>query len=141
MLQLERQEEKNNTTFGKLFLVDENNPWHCEKSAFLCHTIERPWRNNQTGISCIRPGLYGFTFLPRSGSGKYRRVYHLDEQDTAPRSQILIHAANWWHELRGCIAPNTWVDDVCGHQSRAALNKVREAVGEEAGEILIRSRY
>ncbi len=64
-------------------------------------TLERPWLNNEPNISCIYPGQYECRYLPRSGSGKYRRVWHL--QDVPGRSGILIHHGNLVRHTRGCI--------------------------------------
>jgi hypothetical protein len=68
---------------------------------YICNTIELPWKNNKTGISCIPEGKYDL---------KLRRSEHLGEHiqliKVPGRKWILIHTANdAKRELRGCIAP------------------------------------
>lgn len=64
-------------------------------------TLEPPWLNNKTNESCIPAGTYTCKHLPRSGSGKYSNVYHL--QDVKDRTGILIHAGNLPKHTLGCI--------------------------------------
>lgn len=63
--------------------------------------LERPWLNNEPRISCIPEGIYPGEFLPKSYSGKYKRVYHITE--VPGRSEILIHAGNWVADSLGCL--------------------------------------
>ena len=66
----------------------------------LLYTIERPWQGNQKFISCIPDGEYE---LEWDTTGRIRNVPRL--RNTAPRTQINIHVANYAHQLHGCIAP------------------------------------
>lgn len=59
----------------------------------ICNVLELPWRENARGVSCIPPGRYLVTYLPRSASGRYKDVYHV--QDVPGRTGILIHKGNW----------------------------------------------
>jgi hypothetical protein len=49
------------------------------------------------------------------------------------RSLVLIHAANWAHELLGCIAPGKARGIIAGEwgvsESRAAMNEIRTLIG------------
>lgn len=63
------------------------------------HTLELPWRNNQTGVSCIPPGVYAVAFFD---SPKFKRAI-LRLKGVPGREGILIHPANHVAELRGCI--------------------------------------
>lgn len=86
-------------------------------------TIERPWVPHAAapcgtkGVSCIPPGKYQLfrhdteahphTFALVNPS---LWVYHFEddvppEQKGYARTTVLIHAANFASELRGCIAP------------------------------------
>jgi hypothetical protein len=85
----------------------------------LC-TIERPWiqsalsKGGSKGISCVPPGLYQ---LKRHNTEAHPYtwalvnrdldVVHLPGESDNPhaRTAVLLHSANWAHELRGCIAP------------------------------------
>jgi len=64
-------------------------------------TLELPWKENLRRVSCIPPGQYPCTFLPRSASGKYTNVYHV--QEVPGRLAILIHAGNIASHSKGCI--------------------------------------
>ncbi|MCW8918896.1 MAG: DUF5675 family protein [Gammaproteobacteria bacterium] len=104
--------------------------------------MELPWRDNARSISCIPPGRYQVNYLPRSASGKYRDVYHL--QDVPDRTGILIHAGNWagnkvagyrTHSW-GCLLPALKIGRLSGQRaglaSRAALRKLHAATGRQS---------
>lgn len=65
------------------------------------YTLELPWRNNQSNISCIPPGEYRAKFVERSASGRYHNVYHV--QDVPGRGGILIHSGNITAHSKGCL--------------------------------------
>lgn len=87
----------------------------------ICYTIELPWRNNQTGISCIPEGNYLLSLRKSEKHGE-----HLLVSPVPGRSLILIHPANIaLKELRGCIAPVTTLSGAgCGKQSRSAMQEL-----------------
>ena len=64
-------------------------------------SIERPWLNNERNISCIPEGEYLCKYVERSASGRYKKVYHL--QDVPGRSGILGHSGNLVKHSSGCI--------------------------------------
>lgn len=57
---------------------------------FSCYTMEPPWRDNQTSISCIPEGTYNVVVRY---SQKYRNVYWVTNVDG--RHYILIHSGNY----------------------------------------------
>jgi hypothetical protein len=79
---------------GKLMVQDPQG-----KVLFECFTIELPWKENKTSISCIPTGTYK---LALRTSQKYAQHIHILQVPN--RSFILIHPGNYVHELRGCIA-------------------------------------
>jgi hypothetical protein len=81
-------------TKGELFVLDQNG-----QVLFRCFTLELPWKENQRQISCIPAGRY--QVVPRH-SPKYKN--HLHILDVPNRTWILIHEANFVHQLMGCIA-------------------------------------
>ncbi|WP_238407275.1 DUF5675 family protein, partial [Flavobacterium psychrophilum] len=79
-----------------------NGKLECE-GKFICNTIELPWKNNETKVSCIPEGKY---FIKKRYSKKFQ--WHLEILDVKNRSLILFHPANnALRELNGCIAPVT----------------------------------
>ena len=96
----------------------------CE-GQFICHTIELPWKNNETRVSCIPEGEY---FLSKRYSTKLQ--WHLEVLDVQNRSLILFHPANnALQELHGCIAPVTKISGPgLGLLSRKAFTKLKTLV-------------
>lgn len=91
----------------------------------ITYTIELPWLDNLTQISCIPEGRYE---LVKRWSPKFNR--HLQILNVSRRSNILIHPANdALHELKGCIAPVSLITGVGkGSQSRLALETLTSLV-------------
>ena len=68
---------------------------------FICYTIELPWKENETKVSCIPEGEY---VIRKRYSRKYN--WQLEVVDVPSRKGILLHPANnAQSELKGCIAP------------------------------------
>ena len=91
----------------------------------ICHTIELPWKQNETRVSCIPEGEY---FIAKRYSRKFH--WHLEVLDVKNRSFILFHPANnALQEFKGCIAP---VTKLCGPglglMSRKAFTKLKDLV-------------
>lgn len=106
-------------------------------------TIERPWADNKTNISCIPAGTYICRWLPRSSSGKYRNVWWL--QDVPGRSGVLIHSGNYYWHSTGCIIlgkrHGRLGKDTAVLSSHAAMRELREIVGEEDFRLTITGDY
>lgn len=117
-LLLERYSHEKKQTIGKLYLLRNDgsviDDWH---------SLELPWLDNQKNISCIPKGIYKAKkhVSPRFGNSLWI-------QDVPNRSEILIHLANYFSDLRGCIAIGVDLKDLNndGHidlvQSRKAIN-------------------
>lgn len=82
-INLQRLETGNAGTFGRL----------TTPTGKIYHTLELPWRDNERGLSCIPPGSYTARMAYSNHFG--RKLYRLDDSQTAPRTAILIHAGNW----------------------------------------------
>ena len=91
----------------------------------ICYTIELPWKNNETKVSCIPDGKY---FIKKRYSRKFH--WHLEVIDVKNRKFILFHPANnALKELNGCIAPVTKISGPgLGLQSRLAFAKLKNLV-------------
>lgn len=57
---------------------------------FKCYTLELPWKNNQSNVSCIPKGSY---LVKSRISPKYGEVYWVS--NVPDRTFILIHPGNW----------------------------------------------
>jgi len=87
MALLERFAYLDSGTLGKLTIDD-----------WSCYTIERPWKNNAPNVSCIPEGTYACQSF--SGS-RFQNVIQV--MDVPDRTFILIHVANFPHDVEGCI--------------------------------------
>jgi len=101
-----------------------NGKLECE-GKLICNTIELPWKNNETKVSCIPEGKY---FIRKRYSRKFQ--WHLELIDVKNRSLILFHPANnALKELNGCIAPVRKISGPgLGLQSRLAFNRLKDLV-------------
>ncbi|SHG80989.1 hypothetical protein SAMN05443549_1074 [Flavobacterium fluvii] len=101
-----------------------NGKLECE-GKFICNTIELPWKNNETKVSCIPEGKY---FIIKRYSPKFK--WHLEIIDVKNRSLILFHPANnALLELNGCIAPVTKLSGSgLGLMSRKAFTQLKNLV-------------
>lgn len=109
-----------------------------EERQFECFTVERPWLDNKTNVSCIPEGSYDITL------GMYNRggypAYEL--ADVPGRTHIKIHIGNTCDDIVGCIA----LGSSCGvinnkvgvSDSRTTYNLFMQAMNEQPkGKILI----
>lgn len=110
-----------NGTNGTIFL----------NGKILCYSIELPWHNNLTRISCVPEGTYE---LRKRYSPKYK--WHLMLVNVPGRQLILVHAANdAIKELKGCIAPVSLLTaEGKGIESRIALKKINAIVFPEINQ-------
>lgn len=117
------------------------------------YTIERPWIPNSCGgpcgekyVSCIADGEYKLEPWVRPSGEKVfiiynpaLGVYRLPKDvpkgmEKSTRTLCLIHAANYAHDVNGCIGPGKnrkkegteWMV----LQSRDAMNEIRTLVGQ-----------
>ena len=119
-----------------------NGKLECE-GKFICNTIELPWKNNETKVSCIPEGKY---FIKKRYSNKFK--WHLEVTNVANRSLILFHPANnALKELNGCIAPVTKLSGPgLGLMSLKAFAKLKELVYKgldkgESVELIVQSGF
>jgi hypothetical protein len=109
----------------RTYFPDGTNGTLVYEGKFICHTIELPWKQNETKVSCIPEGEY---FIEKRYSKKFG--WHLEVLDVKNRSFILFHPANnALQELKGCIAPVTKLSGPgLGLMSRKAFNRLRNLV-------------
>lgn len=68
-------------------------------ASFTCKTLELPWKNNASNISCIPTGTYQVTWSFSPSRLKY--TYRV--QNVPGRSGILFHVGNYFKDIKGCI--------------------------------------
>ena len=117
-----------------------NGKLECE-GKFICNTIELPWKNNETKVSCIPEGKY---FIRKRYSNKFK--WHIEVIGVGNRNVILFHPANnALQELNGCIAPVTKLSGPgLGLMSRKAFEKLKALVykaidASESVELIVKS--
>lgn len=117
-----------------------NGKLECE-GKLICNTIELPWKNNETRVSCIPEGKY---FIKKRYSQKFQ--WHLVIENIQNRSLILFHPANnALQELNGCIAPVTKLSGPgLGLMSRKAFITLKRLVYKvldtnESVELIVKS--
>lgn len=103
--------------------------WYDEKSFPIgIKSIELPWKDNQHDISCIPEGEYICT--PYTSPTKIPpNVFLL--QNTAPRTSVEIHVANFASDLKACIAPGLDFAIILNKHS----NKVEAAVSSSSAAL------
>jgi hypothetical protein len=88
-----RLDQNKKQSLGRLFIFDGLD------IQYECCTLELADNKNQRNISCIPTGNYDVK--PRT-SEKYGNHYLVDNVEN--RDYILIHPANYYTQLKGCIA-------------------------------------
>lgn len=101
-LLLERFSDSGTQTIGRFFVLDSE-----DFSQFDCPSLELPWKDNQRNVSCIPIGTYQMIKHDSPKFGKCFWLQHVEE-----RSEILIHGANFYTDLRGCMAPGLTLSDL-----------------------------
>lgn len=118
-LTLERRGMLGGATIGHL----------CHDLRFLAYSMERPWLNNEKNVSCIPAGMYDcvLEYSPKFDA----QLYEL--KDVPGRTEIKIHAANWPHELQGCIALGAALGDESMpiNGSKKALNNLHHYIHDD----------
>ena len=92
-LLIERYPSSEHQVIGNGFVLDN------DFINFEFKTLELAWKNNQKQISCVPIGDYK---VKKRWSKKFGNHFHI--LDVPNRSYILIHCANFYTQLRGCVA-------------------------------------
>lgn len=94
-------------------------------NGFVYQTLELPWKQNQSKISCIPKGTY---FVTKRNSEKYGNHFHI--QNVPGRSFILIHHGNYYTDILGCVLVGKGLKDINGDgqldvtSSKAAMKEL-----------------
>ena len=126
-LLLERIPDDGKQTLGRLFVLDSE-----DLSEFECDTLELPWKRNRQNVSCIPTGKY---LVKKRQSEKFGRHFHVTNVED--RAYILIHAGNYYTDIRGCILVGSDLKYINGDKeldvtsSKNTLSKLLELCPEE----------
>lgn len=91
---IERLPQDVNQTLGICSIIKDGTP------VFSALSLERGWRDNAQGVSCIPPGIYPMVL---EYSDRFKRsLWEIKEVEN--RSECKFHAANFWHSLEGCVS-------------------------------------
>ncbi len=71
-------------------------------------TLEQPWKDNRLNESCIPAGEYNLHWAESPSKGW---CWHFDNDETEPRTHILIHLGNWVRDTKGCVLLGKWHTD------------------------------
>lgn len=93
-LKLHRFFQNEKVTLGTLVVEEDG------KVLFTCATVELPWRGNKHGVSCVPAGTYP---VWKEYSSRFKSML-FELKEVPGRSEVKIHAANYAHQLNGCIA-------------------------------------
>lgn len=108
-------------------------------------TVECGWKDNKPFLSCVPVGEYKLEdyYSPKRGAVielKNNNLLAGGKANEKTRSHIQIHVANWAHELEGCIAPGTRLNDNWGvSSSRVAMNSVMKVFKRSAKKLVIKN--
>lgn len=75
---------------------------------FKAKTLERPWKNNQSNISCIPTGTYKCTY---SFSPKFMK-WTYEIKNVPKRSGIRVHSGNYFFDIQGCVLLGSGFTDI-----------------------------
>ena len=108
------------------------------EKVFECVTLELPYEDNLTDISCVNKGVYEVT---HRYSEKYKN--HLILNDVPNRRYILIHYGNYNTDTEGCILVGSRFAQVNKDSllditsSRRTLSELLEATNGEGFKLTI----
>ena len=119
---------QNDCTLGRLSFID-----------FQCFTLELPWIDNLTNISCIPAGMYRVTKYESPSKGSVLLLH-----DVPNRTYVEIHSGNYTSQIDGCILVgdgikylnNDTIPDVIN--SKKTLRKLLDLVPKETFIEIIR---
>lgn len=118
-------------------------------SGFFCHTLELPWRENQSNISCIPEGEYECLYVKlRRRIGGRKELYWLKHVED--RTGVLIHAGvfagdkskGFKSNVLGCIQLGHTIGNFKGQKaifnSRKCVNDFIGYMNKEPFKLIIK---
>ena len=112
-LLIERYPHSKKETIGSGFVLEN------DFIKYEFNTLELPWKNNEKRVSCIPIGDYK---VVKRRSKKYGNHFHI--LDVPNRSYILIHNANFYTQILGCVAVGSDLSDINGDNEIDVIDSV-----------------
>lgn len=107
-LLITRTDFEDKQTLGNIQLFDDGG-----SVVWSGKTLELPWKDNHSRVSCIPEGVY--KLVHRSAfESKAFKYDHFHVLDVPGRTYILIHAGNYHTQILGCILPGKTHSDING---------------------------
>ena len=103
LIKIRRDTQDKNQTLGNCVVYDE-----CNNPIFSALSLERGWRNNEQGVSCIPDGTYE---VELEYSNRFNKELW-EIKGVENRSECKFHSANYWFQLNGCIALGNRLADI-----------------------------
>lgn len=91
-VQLIRTTDNSIQTVGKIYVSGDQH--------YTADTLERPYKNNEKGISCIPAGRY---ICVKVGPSEAIPYDHISITNVPNRSGVCIHSGNLYTHSKGCI--------------------------------------
>jgi hypothetical protein len=123
-----RTDYSDKQTLGIGMIIDDGRP------VFEFKTLELPWKNNASKVSCIPSGKYT-AFKRISGTAGRGQVFQLEEVPN--RIAIQIHSGNYYTDILGCILVGDKHTDINGDgyadvtNSRKVLRTILDSLSEK----------
>lgn len=94
-IKITRYSQDKNQTLGVCSVFDSSG-----RPLFSGISLERGWRDNEKGISCIPTGNYDVVLEHSPAFNK--KLWEI--KGVPNRSECKFHSANYWYQLKGCVA-------------------------------------
>lgn len=95
MLEVLREKDNGVQTLGSMTYIDTDG-----SPVFKCKTLELPWKENKSRISCIPKGEYVCTKREKTANIPYK---HVLINGITGRAGVCIHKGNYYTQILGCI--------------------------------------
>jgi len=102
-IKIKRSYQNDKQSLGVCSVFDEDN-----RPLFSGLSLERGWLDNLNNISCVPVGEYELKY--EFSNSFNRELWEL--KGVPGRSECKFHAANYWHQLRGCISLGSRLMDI-----------------------------
>ncbi len=102
------------------------------KKIFECSTLELPWKDNKTNVSCIPEGSY---WLEKYNSPSKGEVFLFS--NVKGRTMVEIHKGNFNRDILGCVLVGQGFSDIDRdgyldvHTSKRTMEKLLEIMPDK----------